>query len=53
VTLTQILDGNNHVVSNAIAGSLVLNTATNTVTFVAPDTGLVLSSSISSSRRRG
>jgi alpha-amylase len=40
VTLTQTRDGNGNSVDNAIAGSLVLNTATDSFTFVATNTTL-------------
>jgi hypothetical protein len=38
VTLTQIKDGSGNPVSNSVEGSLILNTATNTITFLATNT---------------
>jgi len=38
VTLTQTRDSSGHVVDNPVAGSLVLNTSTNTITFLATNT---------------
>ncbi len=40
VTLTQTKDGSDNAVENVIAGSLVLNAATNSITFVASNTTL-------------
>jgi hypothetical protein len=40
VTLTQTQDASGHPLDNPVVGSLILNTATNTITFIATDTAL-------------